>query len=112
MFVLVSGLLLMAISTLRSEAARLTIPALVEAALMGLTVPVAYAGWDRAMRQGDMRLVSACSYLTPLLSTLVASAYLRVTPPPALWLGCAALVAGSLASWWAVDHARKEPRTK
>ena len=49
-------------------------------------------------------LVSACSYLTPLLSTLVAAAYLRVTPPAGLWLGCAALVAGSLASWWAVEH--------
>jgi drug/metabolite transporter (DMT)-like permease len=51
-----------------------------------------------------MRLVSACSYLTPLLSTLVAAAYLHVTPPAGLWLGCAVLVAGSLTSWWAVEH--------
>lgn len=104
LFVLVAGVLLVAISGLRLEGGRLTIPAIAEAGLMGLTVPIAYACWDRAMRQGDMRLVSACSYLTPLLSTLVAAAYLRVTPPAGLWLGCAALVAGSLASWWAVEH--------
>ena len=104
LFVLVAGVLLAATSGLRSEGGCFTIPAIVEAGLMGLTVPVAYACWDRAMRQGDMRLVSACSYLTPLLSTLVAAAYLRVTPPVGLWLGCAALVAGSLASWWAVEH--------
>lgn len=109
LFVLVSGLALLAICCLRPETGTFSPRALLEAGLMGLTVPISYACWDRAMRLGDMRLVTACSYLTPLLSTLVAAAYLRVTPTAGLWLGCAALVAGSLASWWAVELPPRAP---
>jgi drug/metabolite transporter (DMT)-like permease len=104
LFVLASGLVLLAIRCLRPETGSFHPRVLVEAGLMGLTVPISYACWDRAMRLGDMRLVTACSYLTPLLSTLFAAAYLRVTPTPGLWLGCAALVTGSLASWRSVEH--------
>jgi drug/metabolite transporter (DMT)-like permease len=109
LFVLASGLVLLTIRCLRPEPGSFHPRVLCEAGLMGLTVPISYACWDRAMRQGDMRLVTACSYLTPLLSTLFAAAYLRVSPTPGMWLGCAALVAGSLASWWAVDHPVRPP---
>ncbi|MCX6902400.1 MAG: EamA family transporter [Verrucomicrobia bacterium] len=42
------------------------------------------------------------SLFTPLLSTLVSCAYLKVSPSPKLWLGCLLLVAGSLVTWRSV----------
>jgi len=62
----------------------------------------AYALWDRAMRRGNLLLVAACSYFTPLLSTLVSCGYLGVEPGGRLWLGCVVLVAGSLLTWRSV----------
>lgn len=106
LFVLASGLVLGGIRVFRPEAGTWGTGLLLEAGFMGLTVAIAYACWDKAMRLGDMLLVSACSYLTPLLSTLVSAAYLRVTPSAGLWLGCLALVAGSLASWRSVEGPR------
>lgn len=75
-------------------------------ALGGITA-VAYALWDVAMRRGNMNLVAAASYTTPLLSTLVSYLYLHVAPGPKLWAGSALIVLGSLASWRAV-----KPRTQ
>jgi drug/metabolite transporter (DMT)-like permease len=66
-----------------------------EVAFMGLTVVLSYACWDRAMRRGNLVLVSACSYLTPLLSTVVSCLYLRVVPGWPLWLGAGCIVAGA-----------------
>ncbi len=42
-----------------------------------------------------MILVVSASYLTPLLSTIVSSIYLRVGGGLRLWLGCAAVVLGA-----------------
>jgi len=70
-------------------------------ALAGITV-LAYTLWDVAMRKGNLLLVAACSYFTPLLSTLVSCAYLGVRPGWRLWAGCLALVLGSLLTWRSV----------
>jgi drug/metabolite transporter (DMT)-like permease len=60
------------------------------------------------MRAGNMVLVAACSYLTPLFSTIVSSIYLGVRPGLALWLGCAIIIAGSFLSWLSVRPAENE----
>jgi len=73
-----------------------------EALFLGLATFGGYRLWDHAMRRGDAGLVAAASYLTPLLSTVAACLYLGVTPGPRLWLGCVALVAGSVLSWRAL----------
>lgn len=78
-----------------------------ETVFLGLLTWLGYMLWDNAMRRGDMMLVAAASYFTPLFSTIVIWAYLRVTPEPALWLGCALLVAGSLLSWASVRERRE-----
>lgn len=70
-----------------------------EAAFLGAATYFAYGLWDRAMRRGNVIKVAVASYMTPLISTLVSLAYLRVTPGIPLWLGCAALVLGSVLSW-------------
>ncbi len=78
---------------------------LAEGGFLGIVTYVAYALWDRAMRTGNVILVAAASYLTPLLSTLVSCLYLAVAPAPSLWAGCGLLVAGSYLSWLSVSEA-------
>ncbi|MFH1570442.1 MAG: aromatic amino acid DMT transporter YddG, partial [Gemmatimonadota bacterium] len=76
--------------------------ALAELAALSTSTALSYLGWDAAMRRGDLVFVVALSYFTPLLATLVAAAYLGAWPGLTLWLGCAFVVAGSLASWQSV----------
>jgi len=77
--------------------------AVFEAVFLGLATFGGYRLWDRAMRRGNATLVAAASYLTPLLSTLAACAYLGVAPGRRLWVGCVVLVAGSVLSWRALS---------
>lgn len=74
----------------------------VEALFLGGATFGGYALWDLAMRRGDVVLVAAASYLTPLVSTLISCLYLAVVPGAGLWAGCALLVGGSLLSWRSV----------
>jgi drug/metabolite transporter (DMT)-like permease len=76
--------------------------ALCEVLVLGGITAVAYGLWDVSMRRGNLNLVAAASYATPLLSTLVSFLYLQVAPGTKLWAGCALIVLGSLASWRAV----------
>jgi drug/metabolite transporter (DMT)-like permease len=57
---------------------------------------LAYICWDVAMRKGTAVLVVSACYLTPLLSTLINCAYLRVPPRPTLWLACAMVIGGAI----------------
>ena len=62
------------------------------------------------MRKGDLPFVAACSYFTPLLSTLVSCTYLQVMPGYELWAGCVVMVIGSLVSWRSLSDTELEPR--
>jgi drug/metabolite transporter (DMT)-like permease len=62
-----------------------------------------YLFWDVAMRRGNMTLVAALSYFTPVISTVVASLYLmRRLPGWQLWAGCALVTAGAVVSKLAI----------
>ncbi|MEW6745224.1 MAG: aromatic amino acid DMT transporter YddG [Planctomycetota bacterium] len=76
--------------------------AVIEVTVMGLGTVGAYALWEVAMRRGDVVVVAACSYFTPLLSTGLTCLYLGVAAGTALWIGCALIIVGSFASWKAV----------
>jgi drug/metabolite transporter (DMT)-like permease len=78
--------------------------AAVEAAFLGMATFVAYSLWDGAMRRGNVVLVAAASYLTPLLSTIVSCLYLSVVPGAKLWVGCVLLIAGAFLSWRSIDQ--------
>ncbi len=104
LFVPATGLVLLALRLLTSEPTGWSVQAAGEAfALAGVTA-LAYVLWDLSMRRGRLLLVFACSYFTPLLSTLVSCAYLKVSPGPKLWVGCLLLVAGSLVTWRSVSE--------
>lgn len=102
LFMVVTGLVLVAIRGFTAEATVWTARAAGEAVALGAITALAYALWDAAMRKGNLLLVVAFSYFTPLLSTLVSCGYLRVAPAPRLWIGCALIVIGSFVTWQAV----------
>jgi drug/metabolite transporter (DMT)-like permease len=102
-FVPATGLLLLALRMVTTEPAAWNLRAVGEASGLAAITALAYVLWDTAMRRGNLLLVVACSYFTPLLSTGVSCAYLKVSPSPRLWIGCLLLVAGSLVTWRSVS---------
>lgn len=102
LFLPAAGLILIGLSLLGGGRPIWSVRAIVEAGLLGVITYVAYGLWDAAMRTGNVILVAAGSYLTPLLSTLISSVYLGVAPTASLWVGCGLLVAGSLLSWLSI----------
>jgi drug/metabolite transporter (DMT)-like permease len=98
-----TGLLLLVLRFFHAEQSQWSFRAVSEMLFMSLATLVAYASWDRAMRKGDVVLLGACSYFIPLLSTLVSCLYLEIAPELNLWLGCGAIILGSLISWASVS---------
>jgi drug/metabolite transporter (DMT)-like permease len=103
LFMLATGAVLLAMRCCVTEPTDWTARCIGEIAGLAAVTTAAYVLWDFSMRKGNMLLVVACSYFTPLLSTLVSCAYLRVTPGPKLWTGCLLLVAGSVVTWRSVS---------
>jgi drug/metabolite transporter (DMT)-like permease len=96
LFTLAAGLVLAAIRPAFDEPCAWSWRAGAELAFMAVfPVMLAYAFWDRAMRRGNVTLVAAFSYLTPLLSTALSALYLRVALGWNLWLACGLIVAGA-----------------
>ena len=108
-FMLATGLLLLLFRLLTPEASVWNLRSILEVLFMGMALATAYICWEVAMRRGDVVLVAACSYFTPFLSTLVSCLYLQVMAGPRLWIGCTALVAGSLLSWISVTERESPP---
>jgi drug/metabolite transporter (DMT)-like permease len=77
----------------------------IEVSFLGLATHLGYVLWDKAMRRGNVVMVAAGSYLTPLFSTIVSCLYLSVVPGLQLWAGCGVLILGSFLSWRAVSDA-------
>jgi drug/metabolite transporter (DMT)-like permease len=103
LFIPVTGAVLLVVVCLCPQRGSWTPRSLAEAGLLGVITALAYSLWDAAMRRGDLLLVATCSYFTPLLSTLVSCAYLKVVPGSKLWAGAALIVLGSLLSWRSVS---------
>jgi drug/metabolite transporter (DMT)-like permease len=103
LFIPVTGLVLLALRFFHAEPASWNFRAVAEASSLAAVTTVAYMLWDVSMRKGNLLLVAACSYFTPLLSTLVSCLYLKLSPRPQLWLGCFLLVVGSLMTWRSVS---------
>jgi len=103
LFIPAAGLALLILSLLSREVPVWSAHIGGEAVALAVATVLAYSLWDGAMRKGNLLLVAACSYFTPLLSTLVSCVYLRVEPGWRLWVGCLMLVAGSFATWRSIS---------
>ena len=96
LFMLAAGAVLASLSLAFPHPAAWTGRVAAELAFMAVfPVMIAYTFWDRAMRQGNVTLVAALSYLAPLLSTALSVLYLRVELGWNLWLACGLIVAGA-----------------
>ena len=103
LFTLAAGLVLLALRPAFHETSCWSLQAAGELAFMAVfPVMIAYAFWDRAMRLGNVTLVAAASYLTPLLSTALSALYLGVELGWNLWLACGLIVAGAALAQRAV----------
>jgi len=102
LFVPVTGFVLLGLRLLVPEPAGWSVRAAGEATGLAVVTTLSYVLWDLAMRRGNVLLVAAASYLTPLLSTIVSSLYLGVLPGIRLWVGCGLLVLGSILTWRSV----------
>jgi drug/metabolite transporter (DMT)-like permease len=102
LFIPATGLVLLGLRFTMVESTNWDLQALGEASGLAAVTTLGYILWEAAMRKGNLLLVVACSYFTPLLSTFVSCFYLRVPPSPILWIGCLLLVFGSLISWRSV----------
>ncbi|MDF1514916.1 MAG: aromatic amino acid DMT transporter YddG [Anaerolineae bacterium] len=78
--------------------------ALLEFAFLAVGSNIAYVLWERAVRRGDIILVAAISYFTPLFSTLTSTFYLRIQPDARLWAGCVMVIGGALLCKLAVPE--------
>jgi drug/metabolite transporter (DMT)-like permease len=99
LFIPATGLALLVLRQFSAESSAWSAQGGGEAVVMAVFTVLAYVFWDRAMRKGRLTLVVACSYFTPLLSTLISCLYLGVKPGLRLWAGCLLLVLGSLMTW-------------
>ena len=104
LFMLSTGVLLGLARLFVHEEVRWTRRAVFELAYMVVGSNLAYAFWERAMRQGDLVLVAAGSYLTPLLSMITSSLYLGVRAGTGLWLACGLIVLGAILCRRAVSE--------
>ncbi|HEY3325296.1 MAG TPA: EamA family transporter [Planctomycetota bacterium] len=103
LFFLASGMLMLMLRFIFQESSHWTPAALSTLAYVAL-LPclLAYTLWDRAMRRGDIVLVTVISYFTPLVSTIVTCAYLHVVPGWNVWVACGLLIAGAALSRWSL----------
>ena len=96
LFCLISGILSLSLYAARgnlfSSFQRLRGMDLLHVAMLGVgPLGLAFFTWDKAMKQGDPRVIGALTYLTPLLSTLIL-----------VWLGGYALTGASTVGMAAI----------
>ncbi len=103
LFIPATGLALLALRLFIKEPTAWGLRPGAEASGLAAVTALAYWLWDVSMRKGNLVLVVACSYLTPLLSTLVSCLYLGVSASRELWIGCLLLVCGSFVTWRSVS---------
>jgi len=70
-----------------------------------------YALWDIGVRRGDFALLSALSYLIPVLSTFISCAVLRVQPSASLWAGVVMVTVGAVVCRLAFGRGTRQDRT-
>jgi drug/metabolite transporter (DMT)-like permease len=72
--------------------------------VIGVLTATAYACWNVGVRKGNLTLLAAASYFTPILSMWLASLWLQTPVSPGFWQGVAMVTAGSLTCWWSTHR--------
>ena len=75
--------------------------------LGGVAMGGAYAAWTQGMSKGNITVLAAASYFTPVLSCVFAVFWIGAKLDGSFWTGVAAVVAGSLLCWDATARGMK-----
>ena len=68
---------------------------------IGACTAVGYSCWEHGIQRGNLAVMAAGSYFTPVLSALWASLWLAVQPGWPFWQGVLLVTVGSLVCWGA-----------
>ena len=71
---------------------------------VGALTALGYSCWEHGIQHGNLAVMAAGSYFTPVLSALWASVWLAVQPGLPFWQGVVLITAGSLVCWGATRH--------
>jgi len=97
LFLVASGMTLLVLRAAVTETSAPTGRTVAELAYLALVPTVlAYRLWDRAMRAGHLVVLACCSYLTPLLSTVLTCWYLGLPLGSTVLAACGLVVGGAL----------------
>lgn len=69
--------------------------------VVGAATALGYSCWEHGIQRGNLAVLAAGSYFTPVLSALLASLWLSVQPGLPFWQGVVLITGGSLVCWWA-----------
>ena len=101
LFLLVTGAVLWVKYAFAGEGAMsITLSGAILVGVLGAFTAMAYSCWNIGIQRGNLTVLAAMSYFTPVFSTLLASLWLGVRPGPSFWQGVVMVVAGSLLCWW------------
>lgn len=73
----------------------------------GIAVGMAYVVWTLGMSKGNITVLAAASYFTPVLSCVFATFWIGAELNSSFWTGVVLVVAGSLLCWDATGRGMK-----
>lgn len=75
---------------------------LLQVGVAGVLMGAAYPCWNHGIQHGNLTVLAIMSYFTPVLSVLLASLWLEITPGTSFIQGVIMVTVGSLLSWWSI----------
>lgn len=80
-------------------------PVLVKLLLTAISLGFAYAAWNVGILHGNVTVLAAASYFTPVLSSALAALVLSAPLSFSFWQGALMVCGGSLLCWWSTRRA-------
>lgn len=80
--------------------------------LAAFTLGLGYAAWNIGIVKGNISILVACSYFTPILSSIIAVWILAADLPTTFWQGVIAVTLGSIICWLSTNELYLEPRLR
>jgi len=83
-----------------------SVPVVIKLLMCGVALGFGYAAWNTGILHGNVTLLAAASYFTPVLSAALAAVLLNAPLSFSFWQGAMMVCAGSLLCWYATRTRR------
>ena len=100
------------ISDGQSQLQNFSMEALVYVLIAAFALGMGYASWNIGIVHGNISLLVASSYFTPIISSLFAVFMLNIALPETFWTGVIAISIGSFICWMGSNLNLIEPRIR